>query len=270
MCGRTVTINNFNHCPTLEDFVLTQNDNVQRIARWGMHFPHFIINCREDTKSIRFKQLREGKRCVVDALGYYEWKTKDKSKQPYYIKSENNQVLKLAGLYDIDTLGDGKLSYVTMTCSPSESLAEIHDRMPVILDENGALEWLSPKPYSKVAHLVKPYEKLVFNPVSTFVNDVRNNGPECIAPINLKKNMQSKLEFSNGVLVTPEKKKRKVDLELGDIKSYDEVVKKEIINLSDEEEKPVSKKSKRITPRKTPTKKLPKNQQPITKFFSPS
>jgi putative SOS response-associated peptidase YedK len=269
MCGRTVTINNFNHCPMQQDLISTQNDQ-QIQARWGIHFPHLIINARDDTKSNRFRKLREANRCTVDVLGYYEWKTKDSQpKQPFYITSVNDKILKLAGLYDIDTLGDGKLSYVTMTCSPSESLAEIHDRMPVILDENGVSEWLSPKPYSQVAHLVKPYEKLVFHPVSTFVNDVRNNGPECIVPINPKKNIQSKLEFNNGILVTPEKKKRKVDVELVDSKKSDRNVKKDIINLSDEES-PVSAKPKRTTLRKTPTKKLPKNQQPITKFFSPS
>lgn len=306
MCGRTVTIGNFNHCPTQQDLIETANGRVE--ARWGLHFPHFLINARDDTNSQRFRQLRERNRCVVDALGYYEWKTKDGSKQPYYITSleraikeddagidrklisGNNaglqpgeKVLKFAGMYDVDKLGDGKLSYVTMTCSPSEPLSEIHDRMPVILNENDVAEWLSEKPYAQVAHLVKPYEKLAFFPVSTFVNDVRNNGPECIKPVTLKKSRQSKLEFRNGVLITPEKKKRKINL--GEPQTSDNVVKmrdkldekrnvdplktpaesKEIIDLSDG--KSISK-PQLTTPRKTTSKKLPKNQPSITKFFS--
>jgi putative SOS response-associated peptidase YedK len=283
MCGRTVTVNNYNHCPTQNDLVDTANGKI--LAQWGLHFPHLVINARDDTKSPRFKQMRENRRCVVDAIGYYEWKTKDRSKQPYYITSAGGKVLKLAGMYDIDILGDGEISYVTMTCSASESLAGIHDRMPVILDENDVSEWLSPKKYSEIIHLVKPYEKLMFYPVSTFVNDVRNNGSECITPMNPKKNIQSKLDFRNGLLVTPEKKRPRLNLdrystnveyETADDKSIEiksnkplgQQVNQDIIELSDKQKVVSASKANPIV--KTPRKKLPRNQHPITKFFFPT
>lgn len=61
-------------------------------------------------------------------------------------------------------------------------------RMPAILDGDEAIrKWLdfAEVPTQEAVKLIQPTENVVFHPVSTFVNSVRNNTPECVAPIEL-------------------------------------------------------------------------------------
>lgn len=66
-------------------------------------------------------------------------------------------------------------------------MADIHDRMPVILDEEKAREWLRPgeMPEKDVAALCASYpaEKMIKYPVSTVLNSSRNDVPECVMPV---------------------------------------------------------------------------------------
>lgn len=68
------------------------------------------------------------------------------------------------------------------------ALSVLSPRMPAILDGDEAIrKWLdfAEVPTQEAVKLIQPTENIIFHPVSTFVNSVRNNTPECLAPIEL-------------------------------------------------------------------------------------
>ena len=107
-------------------------------------------------------------------------------KQPYFIRRADGEPLAFAGLWELwrgpDKQGEPLRSTTIITTTPNETLAPIHDRMPVILPESRWEEWLDPA-NDDIDTLGKllvpaPASLLTAHPVSTLVNNVRNQGPE--------------------------------------------------------------------------------------------
>ncbi|NWW51128.1 HMCES protein, partial [Pedionomus torquatus] len=174
-------------------------------------------NCRSDTmlkKSSYKGALLKGKRCVVLADGFYEWQQqKSGGKQPYFIyfpqpkdtvteeKDGDEEwrgwrLLTMAGIFDCwepPAGGEMLYTYTIITVDASKDVSFIHHRqvreqMPAILDGDEAIrKWLdfAEVPTQEAVKLIQPTENIAFHPVSTFVNNVRNNTPECITPIEL-------------------------------------------------------------------------------------
>ncbi|NLN23314.1 MAG: SOS response-associated peptidase [Clostridiales bacterium] len=122
--------------------------------RWGYPAPSgsgLIINARAETaheKPIFSASLRRA-RCVIPAYGFYEW-TNTEPKQKYYFMSVNTpkgikETIFLAGLYNIF---DIERRFVILTTEANDSVADIHDRMPVILDRSEVEPWLTDLDYS--------------------------------------------------------------------------------------------------------------------------
>jgi putative SOS response-associated peptidase YedK len=172
-------------------------------ARWGLvpgwvkdprEFP-LLVNARaesmEDKPAFR-DALRHG-RCIVPASGYYEWHTNpDKSKQPYYITHADNRPMALAGLYAcwMGPNGEEIDSVATITVPANQQLAEIHHRMPVILDGAAIDDWLNVREVraAEARQLALPLENgaLKFHPVSTRVNSARDDDPGLIEAVTLE------------------------------------------------------------------------------------
>ncbi|NXD26165.1 HMCES protein, partial [Spelaeornis formosus] len=177
-------------------------------------------NCRSDSmlsKSSYKGALLKGKRCVVLADGFYEWQQQSGGKQPYFIyfpqtkdatdkEMEGDEwkgwrLLTMAGIFDCwEPPGGGEMlyTYTIITVDASKDVSFIHHRqvitgkgvagMPAILDGDEAIrKWLdfAEVPTQEAVKLIQPTENIVFHPVSTFVNNIRNNTPECVAPIEL-------------------------------------------------------------------------------------
>ena len=74
-----------------------------------------------------------------------------------------------------------------LTCAPNEVMGELHNRMPVILAEKNWPKWIGEEPGSEheLLALLKPcpYEALKIWPVDNKVGNVRNNGPQLVAPL---------------------------------------------------------------------------------------
>jgi putative SOS response-associated peptidase YedK len=92
-------------------------------------------------------------------------------------------------LYEIACDGEGRefKSHTIMTTEPNEFMAEIHNRMPVILQRRGYEVWLYTSEYAeaKLVKLLRPWDgPMQKQRVSTRVNSVRNQGEELIAPEN--------------------------------------------------------------------------------------
>jgi len=191
-------------------------ETILHTMRWGLipswiktkpEFSKLIINCRDDSltdgKSL-FNSMKNRKRCIVIADGFYEWLKKGKQRTPYFVKRKDGNLFLFAGLYDSAKFEDEESSLYTYTIitttSASTSIEFLHDRMPVIL-ENGSEElstWLDPRtPWCpELARLLKPFTgELEFYPVSDDVGKVNNNSPDLIIPLDLKKSKNSITNF---------------------------------------------------------------------------
>ena len=111
-----------------------------------------LFNARSETAHHKpfFKNCWERRRCIVPASWYYEWEHltdqsgKKKTGDRYLIQPKDSRLTLLAGLYRIEE--DGFPHFVVLTREPSEAIAFIHDRMPVILPETSAEKWIHDMP----------------------------------------------------------------------------------------------------------------------------
>ena len=169
--------------------------------RWGLVPPwakdaaigQRMINARAETvmEKPSFRNAFRLRRCLIPADGFYEWQVRAKGpKQPYRICREDGAPFAFAGLWE--TWGDGGedelFTCTIITTEANRTLGEIHQRMPVILGERNFSAWLDTTcDDSKALHMMLTpaiEELLVFYPVSMLVNNVRNDGTDCIAPLS--------------------------------------------------------------------------------------
>lgn len=141
-----------------------------------------------------------GQRCVIPAVGFYEWQLRPdgKGKQPYFIKPVDSETFALAGLWDnsFTASGDRVTSCTIITMRANDLMAEIHNhtggkalpreqrRMPAILEHQAIDVWLSGTPEEARSVLKEyPSASMVAWPVSARVNTPRNNGPDLVQAI---------------------------------------------------------------------------------------
>ncbi|WP_339287750.1 SOS response-associated peptidase [Paenibacillus sp. FSL E2-0201] len=147
-----------------------------------------MINARAESllEKPSFKRLVSSRRCIIPSDGFYEWKVQGSSKQPMRIVMRDGGIFSMAGLYDIWMDPEGnKLSTCTIiTTTPNDLMAEIHNRMPVILKPEDETEWLDRgnQDTTSLIKLLKPYDQNQMRayPVSTAVGNVRNDTKELI------------------------------------------------------------------------------------------
>ena len=194
----------YNVAPTKEAYLVRQGERGAdvEVARWGL-VPSWakdrtigqrLINARSETVAEKpsFRAAFARRRCLIPANGYYEWyrPAKDGAKQPFYIHPRaGDEPWAMAGFYEIwrDPTDDSPYeSFTIVTRAATDSLAYIHDRMPVVLAKSQFAVWLEPTtPTEELAHLmaVEPQVTMEAYPISTRVNSVRNIGPELVTPI---------------------------------------------------------------------------------------
>lgn len=129
---------------------------------------------------------RHGNRCLLPALGYYEWQSGPNGKQPFFIRNEKLQPLLFAGLYEPAREGGIPLSCTMLTRAAREDLAEIHSRMPVMFSIEQGQHWLQAD-QDQAAAMVGQLTELPINsyPVSKRVNYASNEGDDLIVPLEL-------------------------------------------------------------------------------------
>ncbi|XP_066473843.1 abasic site processing protein HMCES [Tiliqua scincoides] len=219
----------------------SSSERVLVAMRWGLvpawfkeadpsKMQYNTSNCRSDTmmEKLSYKgPLVKGKRCVVLADGYYEWQQRNGQKQPYFIyfpqtdpetfskpdvenekeDSKNRRLLTMAGIFDCwEPVNGGEMlySYTIITVDASKGVSSIHHRMPAILDGDEAIgKWLdfAEVPMPEALGLIHPTENLAFHPVSTIVNNSRNNTPECLVPIELDLKKETRVSASSKMML---------------------------------------------------------------------
>src|SRR3990172_4563609 len=137
-----------------------------------------------------FRDSFARRRCIIPADGFYEWQQLERGKLPHYIYLRDGSPMAFAGLWstwrDPDT-GNHIRSCAIITTKAPPSLAPIHGRIPVMLDATVWDDWLDRTLIDpdRARSLIKPVPETAIteHPVSTLVNDVRNNLPACVAPL---------------------------------------------------------------------------------------
>jgi putative SOS response-associated peptidase YedK len=153
-----------------------------------------MINARAETLDEKpaFRSSFKRHRCVILADGFFEWKKalegKKETKQPYHIGLKDDLPFAFAGLWDHWSSPDGgeRRTCTIVTTTPNKLMAEIHDRMPVILDKTAMWDWLDPEATSIALHaLLKPFpaRQMKVYAVSKLVNRPENDQAEVIAPL---------------------------------------------------------------------------------------
>ncbi len=187
----------FNVAPTQTLPVITRNSpNRVEMMRWGL-IPSWakdagigskMINARAETVAEKpaFRRSLRSRRCLVPASGFFEWKRDGESKTPHFIHLPDEPLFAFAGLYDVWRDPDGRTvqSYTVLTTQPNELMAEIHNRMPVILRREDEDEWLDPA-NTEPEHLLpllRPYpaHDMAAYPVSRMVNSPMNDAPHVL------------------------------------------------------------------------------------------
>lgn len=166
--------------------------------QWGLipvwwskeELPTHTINARSEDAAGKpmWRAAVKSTRAIIPARGYFEWKGAKPPKQPYFIHSPDGEPLSFAGLWsewqhpDRDPLR----TFAILTTAASPAMAEIHNRMPVVLPRAAWQAWLDPQQRDGGEAVQAAVGAAVGDmdtyPVSTYVNSVRNQGERTIEP----------------------------------------------------------------------------------------
>jgi putative SOS response-associated peptidase YedK len=188
----------YNIAPTDQHFIVTSKyeRRTARSASWGLvnswatdnRRASQCINAKSETLEERraFREAFLRRRCVVPADGFYEWRGPKTQREPVWIHPSDGGLLLFAGLYESWQAkpGEWERTFTIITTQANGLIMAIHDRMPVILDDRAAEDWMNrieSEPSRLKGLLVPgPEKKLVITPASPLVNSVRNDGPELL------------------------------------------------------------------------------------------
>jgi putative SOS response-associated peptidase YedK len=192
----------FNVAPTDSVYAVAEHDGERLLGsfQWGL-IPFWAKDRRIGARNINARSESVGdkpafrdsflkRRCLIPVDGFFEWQQRPKGKLPHYVYSADAKPLALAGLWanwkDPET-GEWVRTCTILTGDPNSLVADIHDRMPIILPETAWSDWLDRDNQDR-AHLesllrVYPDKMMAGHPVATLVNKVANNYPENIEPL---------------------------------------------------------------------------------------
>ncbi|MEO0486429.1 MAG: SOS response-associated peptidase [Pseudomonadota bacterium] len=188
----------YNVCPTNSIHVVTAEEGRRlRPMRWGF-LPHWykttnggplLINARAETIAEKpaFRAACRARRCLIPATGFYEW-TKDGegNRLPWYIFRHDGAPLVFAGVWqDWERDGDAHTTCAIVTCAANAPMAQIHHRMPVILEPSSWAKWLGEKGKGAAPLMVPSADDVLrFYRVDRAVNSNRAQGPQLLDPLD--------------------------------------------------------------------------------------
>ena len=202
----------YNIAPSQEVPVIVRSDghNEAKVMKWGLvpswapdpSMGQRMINARSETllEKPSFKQAVEKRRCLIPANGFYEWRPDGKRKLPMWIQLKTREPFAFPGLWDcwIDRqTGKSLYSFTIITTRANALLSRIHNRMPVIYDRIMGRHWLNETVRDPLglSLMMQPVasERLEADEVSSLVNSLDNDSPECVRRVSLKPKQQPPL-----------------------------------------------------------------------------
>jgi putative SOS response-associated peptidase YedK len=190
----------YNIAPTQPHFIVRIKYENREVlpATWGLvrsgskdaSMAAKCINARSETIETRsaFRDAFQKRRCVVPADGFFEWTGLKTARQPTWFHRDDSRLLLFAGLYEAwqKEQGAWETTFTILTTAANAVLESYHDRMPVILADRDADDWMDPRAPSPRAlkRLLVPAadDLLIATPVSPEVNNVDNDSPELLQP----------------------------------------------------------------------------------------
>ena len=188
----------YNVAPTQAVLTVVRNDAGPRAASWktwGLvpswakdpSIGNKLFNARGETVDTKpsFRSAFKRRRCLVVADGFYEWSARNRGHQAHWFHPPNGGLLAFAGLHEHWSSSEGSEieSCTVITTDASSDMVGVHPRMPFILDRAVWEEWLDPSSdLGAVKTLVVPPPEgtLAVRPVSSRVNNSRNEDPRCL------------------------------------------------------------------------------------------
>ena len=168
--------------------------------RWGL-IPYWCTDPAGGRKPINakcetiatlptFRDAYRHRRCIVPVDGFFEWKAVkgQKAKQPYAIGMKDGTPFGIAGIWENwkePASGEWIRTFAIITTDANDLVADIHDRMPVILAPADYVRWLSDEPDPR--ELMRPFPAALMRmwPISTRVNKPENDDPSIVEPVEL-------------------------------------------------------------------------------------
>ena len=187
----------YNAAPTQPLPVVTMDNPAKmQLFHWGLQpswenspgNSSIMINARAESlrEKKMFRNLIERKRCIIPADGFFEWEKTGKIKQPWRFLLKSEGLFAFAGLFNQfeDSEGNNHFAFLIITAKANPLIGDVHNRMPVILDQGGHKTWLSETSISGLDKLLEPFpaDKMRRFKVSPKVNQASNNFPELIRP----------------------------------------------------------------------------------------
>ena len=207
MCGRyylEITKENMSFVSNIDSFEYKTNYNISPQStvpaiinnelintKWG-YFPSWLKD-QDNPRPLfnsRYESLLEKKtftsafrnnRCLIPLSGWFEWRTENDSRQPYFFYNKENLQIFTAGLFWKRSNGDIETSIITREAVPPLDI--IHNRSPVILDSSQIESWLSDKEVELIYDDIKNvnYEEILFHKVDKAVNNTKNKNSSLIS-----------------------------------------------------------------------------------------
>jgi putative SOS response-associated peptidase YedK len=189
----------YNIAPMQMVATVVQRENRQLVMmKWGLvpswaddiSIGNRLINARAETVATKpsFRAAFKRRRCLILTNGFYEWQKVGKVKKPIYVRLKSREPFAFAGLYEYwsKTKSGKPLQTCTIiTTTPNELMKSIHRRMPVILRPEFEDKWLDLETEaSELQDMLQPFpsDEMEAFEISKYVNNPRNQGPECINP----------------------------------------------------------------------------------------
>ena len=188
----------YNVCPTQPVAAVISREGTRHYGpmRWGLiprWYKHptdgpLLFNARSETLAEKpaFRAAARSRRCLIPATGFYEWTKEGEARLPWFIRRADGEALVMAGVWQVWHGPEGARlgTCAIVTCAAAGRVAELHDRVPVILEPEDWALWLG-EAGRGAARLMRPLpdEALAFHRVGTEVNSNRAEGPELIEPL---------------------------------------------------------------------------------------
>ncbi len=195
---------NWNVAPTQEAAIVTDErgpggGRVQRLARWGLvprwwkkplgELKASTFNARSEEAAGKpmFRDAWARARCLVPALGYYEWTGKPGAKRAYFVTLQGNAPgVAFAGLWaEARVEGERVVSFTILTCPAGPGTDHLHPRAPVILDPSDWAGWLERRAEPGGLMRAPAAGRVSVREVDPRVGRVSENGPGLLEPVGL-------------------------------------------------------------------------------------